>query len=150
VPTLLSPVGEARPAFGVTGGEQNASEQAHVLEELGTVERPLVRVGPAPEGVSRQSGRYQRAGEQERPQSPPLAAGQRKTADDLRSSVDAYQVRRIFRNDRGDLLRGVLLDQRNDTVGHGFRRRHQGIRIPNGFHAVDDEIGSEHGARASA
>ena len=84
--------GDARAPLGVHGGDHQAAEHAHVLEEVDLLLRLLGRVVLLPEPVGGGGRRDQGGGQHRRGQARQLADGQQRPADHLRRPVDADEV----------------------------------------------------------
>ena len=135
-----------RLALGVGSGDQQATEQADVLEELGALHSSGGRVVDIPEIVCGDRGGHQCAGQDQRRESGCLTRGQEHTAADLGRGVDPHEGLGAVRDAVGDRVRQYC----PGLIEAGLRRGGAPGWIPQGTDATGDEDRGEHRAGDSA
>jgi hypothetical protein len=137
---------DGRLALGVRRGDEQATGQTGVLQEVDQLLLPVLVVLGRPEAVTGGSGRHETADECQRGQPGRTAQREHRTRTDLHGGVDADQGDRIGGRGLGQCVLGAL----GDVVQQGLGR----FGVRNGLtqlvDAADDENGREQGPRQPA
>ncbi len=129
--------------------DEQAAEQADVLEEVDLLLGPDLRVVLLPEAVPGKRGGHERRRERGGGKAGELAERQHRPGDDLDTGIDLDQ-RLVVRTpvQRSDLRR--LVHRGLDRLEHRLRDPRVGLGRAQCLDATGDEDGSEHGTGYAA
>ncbi len=140
---IVGAPGEARLPLQVLAAEQRGAEEGEVAHEDAAGGVPVGGVLRRVRGDD--VGQHGRRRER-RASTPEDSGREAKPTEDRRHAVEAHEALGVF-GDVGRHLRGQrLLRERHEGLRDRFGAGDHGLRLTDGFHAVDDEEAGQHQA----